>query len=103
MNALISSNLLEQIPDLYETEENSNPICFVKLFTPDSNFTWYIIELSKENKDICFGYVEGLENELGYFSLKELKSIRGSLGLPVERDITFKPTPLASVKTKTHL
>ena len=32
--------------------------------------------------------------ELGYFSLEELKGIRGHLGLPVERDRHFEPTPL---------
>ena len=36
----------------------------------------------------------GVEPELGYFRLSELQSIRGRLGLPVERDRFFKPTPL---------
>ena len=98
MCGLIPSSLQENIPDLYETEESLNPICHVKIFTPDSNFTWYIIELSKEDKDTCYGYVKGFDNELGYFSLKELKAIRGGLGLPVERDLSFKPTPLADIK-----
>ena len=102
MCGLIPSSLQENIPDLYETEESLNPICHVKIFTPDSNFTWYIIELSKEDKDTCYGYVKGFDNELGYFSLKELKAIRGSLGLSVERDLSFKPTPLADIKAMKH-
>ena len=40
-----------------------------------------------------------LEVELGYFSLSELKGIRGKYGLPVERDRFFEPTRLSAVKT----
>lgn len=98
MSRLLSQEQIKQLPDLYETEEQDNPICQVKLFTPDANYTWYIIEVSKENFDICFGYVQGLESELGYFSLKELESVRGSLGLPVEVDSSFKATSLSGVK-----
>ena len=32
--------------------------------------------------------------ELGSSSLSELESLRGPLGLPVERDASFSPTPL---------
>lgn len=95
---LIPEELLNKIPDLYETERSINPICHIKLFTPDSIFTWYIIEISKEDKYTCYGYVIGFESELGYFSLKELKTIRGSLGLRVERDISFSPTALGIIK-----
>ena len=98
MSKLISQELLDTIPDLYETEEIPDPICRVKLFTPDSNWTWYVIELSKENSTTCFGLVQGLESELGYFNLDELESIRGSLGLPAERDLSFKPTLLSKIK-----
>ena len=98
MGNLIPQNLLNQIPDLYETERNINPTCHIKLFTPDSIFTWYIIEVSKEDKHTCYGYVKGFESELGYFSLKEIESIRGNFGLVVEMDISFKPSALAIVR-----
>ena len=101
MSKLIPQNLLNQIPDLYETERSLNPICQIKLFTPDSNFTWYIIEISKEDKSTCYGYVVGFESELGYFSLKEIESIKGALGLGVERDLSFKPTALAIIRKST--
>ncbi len=95
---LISEELLNKIPDLYETERSINPICHIKLFTPDSIFTWYIIEISKEDKHTCYGLVKGFESELGYFSLKELETIKGNLGLRVERDISFSPTALGIIK-----
>jgi hypothetical protein len=99
--SLIPQNLINQIPDLYETERSLNPICQIKLFTPDSNFTWYIIEISKGDKSTCYGYVKGFESELGYFSLKEIESIKGALGLGVERDLSFKPTALAIIRKST--
>ena len=37
---------------------------------------------------------ELFEKELGYFSLNEIEQIKGSMGLSVERDISFQPTKL---------
>jgi hypothetical protein len=93
---LIPKNLLKTIPKLYETEEQNNPIVYVKLFL--DGWTWYITELSIDG-DIAFGYVVSpFGTELGYFSLDEIKGIRGSLGLGVERDLSFKPEKLSSIK-----
>ena len=93
---LIPQEIKELIPKLYETEEQNDPIAYVKLFL--DGWTWYITELSIDN-NICFGYViSPFESELGYFSLNEIKSIKGSLGLGVERDLSFKPTKLSIVK-----
>ena len=97
MGCLIPKKLLKNIPKLYETENEEDPLCCIKLFTPDSNFTWYIIEISID-EDLCYGYVQSLESELGYFSLEEIQDIRGSLNLPVEIDSSFKPTLLSSIK-----
>ena len=93
---LIPKNLLKAIPKLYETEEQNNPIVYIKLFL--DGWTWHITELSIDG-DIAFGYVVSpFGAEVGYFSLEEIKGIRGSLGLGVERDLSFKPTKLSSIK-----
>lgn len=97
MSKLIPQTLLSDIPDLYETEGSLNPICQIKLFMPDANWTWYIIELSKSDTNTCYGYVQGLESELGYFTLEELESVHGSLGLAIERDLSFKPTAFSKI------
>ena len=47
-----------------------------------------------DGDDIFFGLVSGLAVELGYFSLDELKSVKGPLGLPIERDLHFETTSL---------
>ena len=101
MKKFIPQELLSTIPDLYSTEEVNDPICKVKLFTPDADWTWFIIELSKSDDSTCFGYVNGLEDELGYFSLDEIGFVRGSLGLPVERDLFYESTRLSLIKEAT--
>lgn len=95
---LIPQEIRKRIPKLYDTEDIADPVVHVKLFMPDSNYTWYITEMSID-EDICFGYVVSTYgSELGYFSLNEIREVRGTLGLGVERDITFKPVPLSSIK-----
>ncbi len=98
MSKLIPQTLLSDIPDLYATENSLNPICYVKLFTPDSNWSWYIMELSKNDLNTCYGYVVGLEKELGYFTLAELEVVHGKLGLGVERDLYFSPVRFSELQ-----
>jgi len=70
------------------SKENCNPTEIkAKYFTPDANWTWYATEF--DGDDTFFGYVDGLEGEWGYFSLKELKETRGPWGLKIERDLHF--------------
>lgn len=96
---LIPQELQDKIPKLYETEEQENPIAYVKLFI--DGWTWFITELSID-KNICFGYVVSpFDSELGYFSLEEIMSIKGSLGTNVERDTSFKSTRLSAIR-KNH-
>ena len=62
-----------------------------KFFTPDANATWLISEVDPDDPDRLFGLCDLGHGspELGYVSLAELKTVRGSLGLPVERDRHF--------------
>ena len=98
MSKLLSHEQLQLIPNLYETENQEEKICYVKLFLPNSNWTWYIIEINKQDNNTCFGFVDGLEQELGYFSLSELESISDSYGLKAELDSSFKATRLSKIK-----
>jgi hypothetical protein len=63
----------------------------VKLFTPDAQCTWLLTELDPDD-GLAFGLCDlGMgEPELGYVSLAELSTVRGKLGLPVERDLHFE-------------
>lgn len=82
----------ETLPPLYGIEKSADPIAYVKFFTPDSSWTWYAFEYDPAEK-IFYGLVEGFEKEWGYFSLDELAEARGPLGLAIERDLFFEPTP----------
>jgi len=93
---LMTEELKKKIPPLYSQENAKDPIVYAKYFTPDSYWTWYVLEF--DGKDTFFGYVDGIYPELGYFSLSELEKIRGPLGLKVERDLYWKPKPLSEVK-----
>jgi hypothetical protein len=70
----------------------------VKLFAPDANATWLLSELDPDDSDLAFGLCDlGLgEPELGYVRLSELESVRGPLGLSVERDLGFSADRLIS-------
>lgn len=79
-----------------ESEPDFVPV--VKLFTPDAGCTWLLTELEPEEPDIAFGLCDlGMGYpELGSVSIAELLSVRGRLGLPIERDLSFRPTKTLS-------
>lgn len=96
---LLTKKLLSDLPKLYAQEKVADPIVYVKFFTPDANATWLATEY--DGKDIFFGWAclgDPYNAELGYFSLKELESVRGRLGLPIERDMHFTPKLLSEAK-----
>ena len=96
---LLTPELRAQLPKRYAQEDVPDPIVHCKFFTPDSNWTWYVTEGDEEDGDVrFFGYVIGFEKEWGYFMLSELEAVKGPLGLPIERDLYFTPTPFSEIK-----
>ena len=96
---LLTAKIKSKLPTLYSQEKIKDPIVQVKFFTPDSSFTWFATEFDGE--DTFFGKVFSNlcpEGELGYFSLSELESIKGPMGLKIERDLYFEPKPLSQCK-----
>jgi hypothetical protein len=72
-----------------EREPDHVPV--VKLFDPTGAATWLITEMLPDEPDILFGLCDlgfGCP-ELGYVSLAELESVKGPLGLGIERDLHF--------------
>ena len=93
---LITEKIKKILPKLYEQDgKGYGAIAYVKFFTPDSNWTWYVTEF--DGTDLFFGLVCGFERELGYFSLSELQNVKGPLGLKIERDLYFKPTKIKNL------
>jgi hypothetical protein len=94
---LLTKEIEKKLPALYSQDgKGKDAIAYVKFFTPDSNWTWYATEYDPEER-VFFGLVDGFEKELGYFSLDELESVKGPMGLKIERDMYFDPKPLKNL------
>ena len=112
---LLTKKVLKDLPPLYTTNgKGMDAVAVVKFFMPDGGMTWYATEGSKccpehayFDCEVCPDpeswtdfYFHGMVApgdyypEVGYFTLNQLKSVRGSFGLPVERDMYWRPKPL---------
>ena len=102
---LLTQEIRKKLPPLYAQDgRGGKAIAYLKLFTPDSGFTWWITEGSpikdKNGNEVdfhFFGLVEGQFKELGYVSLKEIEEVRGPMGLPIERDLHWQPKTLEEI------
>jgi len=93
---LLTQEIRKKLPPLYSQDgKGGKAIAHLKLFTPDSSWTWHASEF--DGKDTFFGLVDGQFKELGYFSLSELESVRGPMGLPIERDLYWQPKTLEEI------
>ena len=103
---LLTKEIKDAIPALYAQEQEKDPVVYVKFFDPAGSWTWYAVE-GEETDDgdfVFFGWVCGLEAELGYFTLNQLKTAKQGLtgvrALPIERDLYFKPCRLSEAKER---
>ena len=95
---LLPDELRARLPPIYSQEAESDPWIHCKLFLPGTGWTWYVTEGEAQNGDyLLFGFIVGLEGEFGYFLLSELEQVRSPLGLPVERDLSFREGRLTDV------
>jgi hypothetical protein len=70
--------------------------CKVKLFDPTGSWTWYVAAYDPDTR-IAWGLVDGFEKEVGSFSMEDLVAVRGRFGLPIERDLHWRPQYLDSL------
>jgi hypothetical protein len=113
---LLTEEIKKKLPPLYSQENEKDPMVICKFFDPVGAWTWYAVEgspvdqngMCDTNKEkvefLFFGFVNGIEPELGYFSLSELQNAKqgatGIRALPIERDRYFKPCRLSEIKQK---
>ena len=71
-----------------------------KFFDPCGSWSWYLMNQDPEDSDYLWGIVKGFEVEIGSFSLSELKSFKGPLGIGIERDLHFKPITAKELQEK---
>ena len=100
-HALMTKEVGDTIPAIYANEnakDYDTVLAPAKLFSPFSNWTWYITEMDPETGE-CFGLVQGFETELGYFSLDELAEATVFGGVPaVERDLYWQPKTIGEIR-----
>jgi len=99
--SLLTKEDLENLPALYATEDEEDPIVHVKLFHPLGKSTWLLTEYDPADK-IAFGFAYINEGELGYIPLTELEKVNVG-GLKVERDNFFTPKKLSEAKKENDL
>ena len=98
---LMTKELEQSFPSIYSNEEKDpkDVLIIAKFFCPWGHWTWYATEYDPETGRF-FGFVRGDFDELGYFSLQELESVRGPFGLGIERDLFFGVHTLAEAMEK---
>ena len=97
---LLTKGLEERFSKLgCQDGKGDSAIIIAKFFTPWTNWTWWATEFMPE-ENLFFGLVQGLEVELGYFSLEELQSIRGVGGLGIERDLHWRECMIGEIRSR---
>ncbi len=60
---LLTNELRAHLPALYTTEHQSDPVVQCKFFTPDSNWTWFVLEF--DGDDTFLVWLMGLKSSSG--------------------------------------
>lgn len=88
------------VPPLYAQEEARDPLVYAQIQILLFDWRWFVTEAEVRADDVLFfGLTAGYENELGYFSLEELK--RGKSPFLIKW--FNKPVPLSVIKQKYNL
>lgn len=102
---LMTHELEKEFAKIGRQEGVNDPIVVAKFFNPAGAGTWLATEFDPEER-MFFGYVSIFGDhcdEWGYFSLDELESVKGPLGLGIERDLYFERTPISKVCPKAKM
>ena len=90
---LLTNELINRFAAVGSQENESDPLIIAKFFDPTGSATWFATEYNPAER-VFFGYVTlfglgSMEDEWGNFSLDELESVKGKMGLRIERDRHF--------------
>lgn len=92
---LLNQTLLSRFKELGK-QDIKDPLIVTKFFAPWTYWTWYATSYD-EVEGRFFGIICGSNIELGYFSMQDLKGLRGPMGLSVERDLYWKEKRLSEL------
>lgn len=102
---LLTNELVKRFAKVGRQEEVRDPLVIAKFFNPAGAGTWYATEYDPETKEF-FGYVSifgDWNDEWGSFSLEELETYRGPLGVGIERDLYLGEKHISEVEPKAVL
>lgn len=99
---LLTKTLEARIPPLYATDGVAfdAKTIVAKFFDPCGSWTWYVAEGERQEDGsfLCFGLVDGPEREWGYFNVAELETVKGPLGIGIERDLHWEARTLTKAE-----
>jgi len=93
MTKAITKKAQKQFPRGSDMEQ----LVVAKFFDPCGSCTWYMMNQDPTDPNYLWGIVKGQELETGSFSLSELSSYKGPLGIGIERDLHFDPKPAKEI------
>jgi len=102
---LITKAIEERFKAIGSQADVKDPVIIAKFFNPTGAGTRYATEYDPEAR-LFYGYVSifGDHNdEWGPFSLEELETVVGQLGLGIERDRFFTEQPISNLQPKAVL
>lgn len=88
----------DHLPPLGVTTGQSDPLCRVKLFLPESKRVWYLLEYDADTR---LAYVL-LKDPVSYLTRVSLERL-AETGLDIQRDLLFSPLPLSNVWADRHV
>ncbi|OGO37332.1 MAG: hypothetical protein A2W35_02535 [Chloroflexi bacterium RBG_16_57_11] len=86
---LMTEALEKRFAEIGSQENVKDPVIVAKFFNPAGAGIWYATEYDPVTRTF-FGYVSifgDWNDEWGYFSIDELESFKGPLGIGIERDL----------------
>jgi hypothetical protein len=97
---LLTKEITEKLQEQFSKGADFDQMVVAKFFDPCGSWCWYVMNEDPNDPDYLWGIVKGFEVEMGSFSLSELESVKGALGLGIERDLYFTPMPALEIWEK---
>jgi len=94
---LITKAIAKKAQAQFSKGSDMHQLVVAKFFDPCGSWTWYLMNQDPDDPDYLWGIVKGSEIEVGSFSLSELSTVKGALGIGMERDMWFTPKPAKEI------
>ena len=94
---LMTPELEKLFKKLQKESNKEDPTLIAKFFNPSGIGSWFASEYDPKTR-ICYGFVDLLEQEWGYFSLDELEALKLPYGLEIEVDVLWRPKTFSEAR-----